>query len=447
MSVKPLVAALAAAALAVGLGAPSAGAASKYDPKPVGSGAGWLTGELTGGLVHNAQFDFDDYGLSIDVALGLHAAGKKAKVVKQITKKVAKNVDFYTTAGPATTYAGATAKALVLAAEQGKNPRSFGGADLVSRLEGRVATAAPITGRIEDSFDPADPYGGDYANVVGQTYAAAGLSLVKSPKAASAVSFLLQQQCDQGYFRQYFTLDKTRPDQSCQGAPRKERAASTDATALAVLALHDVKGGKAKAAVKKAVAWLLETQRPEGPFSDTGKSSGAFNANSTGLAGWALGESGEVKRAARAAAWIRNLQVPATNPCAGKLASQAGAVAYDATAYPKGQKNGIKKKDSDQWRRASAQALPALRWAPKAEGDFTASGPRTAKVDAVFAIHVTGVAPGERVCVSDAGTTYEFNSGPHAIKQVAFAVSDPGSHTFKVWAGSKSRDVVVRVTG
>ena len=65
-----------------------------------------------------------------------------------------------------------------------------------------------------------------------------------------------QQQCDKGYFRQYFTADKTRADQSCQGAPRAERGASTDATALAVLALQDVKGSKAKAAVKKAVAWL-----------------------------------------------------------------------------------------------------------------------------------------------------------------------------------------------
>ena len=74
-----------------------------------------------------------------------------------------------------------------------------------------------------------------------------------APRPTSATAFLLAQQCDKGYFRQYFTADKTRTDQSCQGAPRAERGASTDATALAVLALQDVQGSKAKAAVKRAV--------------------------------------------------------------------------------------------------------------------------------------------------------------------------------------------------
>ena len=47
-------------------------------PTPVKSGAAWLSDQVTDGLVHNEQYDFDDIGLSIDVALGLDAAGKKA---------------------------------------------------------------------------------------------------------------------------------------------------------------------------------------------------------------------------------------------------------------------------------------------------------------------------------------------------------------------------------
>jgi hypothetical protein len=441
------VAATAATVLTVGLAPAPAGAASAYDPRPVKTGAGWLSGELTDGLVHNEQFDFDDIGLSIDVALGLDAAGKKPKVVKAITRAVAKNVGSYTTFPP-NVYAGATAKAAVLALVTDRNPRTFGGVDLVAQLEGRVATAAPIAGRIEDAYDPNDEFGGDFANVIGQTFAARALALAASAKARAVKSFLLQQQCAKGYFRQYFTTDKTRADQSCQGAPAAERGASTDATALAVLALQDVKGAKAKAAVKKAVAWLADRQRADGAFSDTGKNSGAFNSNSTGLAGWALGEAGSAKRATKAAVWVRNLQVPGTNPCAEGLAKETGAIAYDETAYGAAQGSGIKKKESDQWRRASAQALPVLRWAPRAEGEFTVSAPRTVQAGETLRIRLTGAAPGERVCVSGGGRSYEFPGKRRALEQVSFAVpQSPATQTYDVWVGSARRDVTVRVTG
>ena len=271
--IRPLAGLAAAAALIVpvGLASAPAQAASTYDPTPTKSGAAWLSDQVTDGLVHNEQYDFDDVGLSIDVALGLDAAGKKPTVVKAITKAVAKNVAFYTAFAPSV-YAGPTAKAAVLALSQDKDPHAFGGVDLVAQLEGRVATAAPITGRIEDAFDPNDEFGGDFANVIGQAYAAQALSLVGSAKASSATAFLLQQQCDKGYFRQYFTADKTRTDQSCQGAPRAERGASTDATALAVLALQDVKGAQGQGGREEGrrlarghASWATAA------FTDTGK--------------------------------------------------------------------------------------------------------------------------------------------------------------------------------
>ena len=54
-------------------GAPAAPAPA--DPVAGSTGADWLAGQLTDGLVHNDQYAFDDYGLTIDVALGLAAAG------------------------------------------------------------------------------------------------------------------------------------------------------------------------------------------------------------------------------------------------------------------------------------------------------------------------------------------------------------------------------------
>jgi hypothetical protein len=282
--------------------------------------------------------------------------------------------------------------------------------------------------------------------VIGQAYAAQALSLVGSAKASSATAFLLAQQCDKGYFRQYFTTDKTRADQSCQGAPRAERGASTDATALAVLSLQDVKGAKAKAAVKRAVAWLEDTQLNNGAFTDTGKAKGAINSNSTGLAGWALGENGATDGAELAAAAVRAQQVVA-NPCARKLAKHVGAVAYDFDAFtPTGETKGITKKTSDQWRRASAQALPVLRWAPQAEGDFAVTAPRTVAVNERWTMRLTGVAAGERVCGQGTDGGFELWPGRKPIAKGSLEFDTVGVRTYTIWAGTEHRDLTVRVT-
>ena len=443
---RPL-AALAAAALVAGVAAP-AGAASPYDPKPVKAGAGWLSDQVTDGLVHNDQYDFDDVGLSIDVALGLDAAGKKPTVVKTITKAVAKNVASYTSFPP-NVYAGPTAKAAVLALSQDKNPRAFGGVDLIKQLEDRVATSAPITGRIEDAYDPSDPSGSDFANVIGQSYAAQALSEAGSPEAGAVTAFLLQQQCDKGYFRQYFTADKTRPDQSCEGAPRAERHASTDATALAVLALQDVKGKAAKVAVDNGVDWLVSHQQDSGGFSANGKDGIVnVNANSTGLAGWAFGVTGATTYAAKAAVVVRGLQVEGATPCTDKLGQDPGAIAFDAGAYSSGLQKGITKKTSDQWRRASAQALPVLRWAPRAEGSLTVTAPARVPAGSTFTIRLTGAAPGQHACVVLGGVVAEYVPGRHALTRLTLdAPNAPGVRTYAVWVGGVRRDVVVRVTG
>jgi hypothetical protein len=443
---RPL-AALAAATLLAGLTSAPANAAPAFDTKPVKIGAGWLSDQVTDGLVHNEQFKFDDVGLSIDVALGLDAAGKQPTVVKAITKAVAKNVGSYT-AFPPSVYAGATAKAAVLALERDKNPRSFGGVDLVTQLEDRVATAAPITGRIEDAYDPSDPFGGDFANVIGQAYAAQALSLAGSPKAASVTRFLLRQQCKAGYFRLSFTADKSATDQTCNGAAKAERAPDTDATAIAALALLlDVKQtDRTFAALIRARDWLVDHQHANGSFGG-GTATETANTNSTGLAGRLLWLSGRPKQAALAAAWVRSLQVAAENPCLKALKGETGGIAYDLTAYEDGRSKGIKSKTSDQWRRASAQALPLLQYAPRADGPVTVSAPAAVPAGTTFKIALGGVAPGQRVCVTGAGQAFEYVPGRNALSKVT--LQTPGSagvRTYTVYVGSQHRDVTVRVT-
>src|SRR4051794_41973916 len=47
---------------------------------PGGHGATWLAGQLSPrGVIHNRQFDFDDYGLTADTAFALDAIGGHPK--------------------------------------------------------------------------------------------------------------------------------------------------------------------------------------------------------------------------------------------------------------------------------------------------------------------------------------------------------------------------------
>jgi hypothetical protein len=213
-----------------------------------------------------------------------------------------------------------------------------------------------------------------------------------------------------------------------------------------VLALQDVKGAPAKKAVKRAVAWLEDTQLGSGGFTDTGKTSAASNTNSTGLAGWALGETGATDAAALAAAAVRAQQVVA-NPCAQELAKEVGAVAYDFDTLTDGQGTGITKKTSDQWRRASAQALPVLRWAPRAAGDLTVTAPRTVAVGKPWTIRLTGVAPGERVCGQGMNERFERWPGRNPITRTTLVFDEVGSRTYTIWVGTQHRQLTVRVTG
>lgn len=373
-------------------GAPAQAAVT--DDRPVDAGADWITDELTGGLLHNAAYDFDDYGLSIDTALALDAVGGHDDTVQTISQAVAKGIGAYT--GTPDVYAGSVAKALVLAQVAKADAGSFGGVDLVSTLESRVSTTAPVVGRISDksSF-------GDFANTIGQSFAVRGLTNARSPRAAAATDFLLQQQCPAGYFRLYFNADPRAAAQSCTaGAPGSE--ADTDATSLAVLNLLAARGPESKAvkdALQRAGDWLADQQRGNGAFGG-GTATTAPNANSTGLAGWALGELRHDEAARKAAVWVRKLQPVDIGTCRTALKRDLGAIAYDRAALADGREDGITDEAADQWRRATVQALPGLAHAPQARDDLSIAAPaRALRSGAKVKLKVRGLAKGESACV------------------------------------------------
>lgn len=316
------------------------------------SAARWLTGELEGNLMHNDVYDVDDIGLTIDTGLALHELSER-RTVRRIRGAVAPAIAGYTAPGDER-YSGATAKALVWAQASGADPRSYGGVDLVRQLNSLVSTDAPTLGRIADRSEY-----GDFANTIGQAFAVRGLWNAKSRKRQAAFGYLLKQQCRAGYFRINLPAADA-PSQTCN-AGYGGKAADTDATAMAVLALKTLpqRSTKVRRSLRRATSWLRDHQKRNGSFTG-GPSTHVSNANSTGLAAWALGEVGACGRAERAARWVRKIQVRG-DVSGTPYAGDKGAVAYDRAAYRAGTADGITVEARDQWRRTTAQAAVGLR--------------------------------------------------------------------------------------
>lgn len=331
---------------------PALAAPSYAAPAPSALSGTWLSRQLTGGVVHNDLYDTDDYGLTADTALAIKALGGHRKALRQVRRQLAAHVEDWVSPGEEV-YAGSVAKAAVVAKVLGAKPRSFGGVNLIRKLNATVTPSGPAKGRIHDT----SAYG-DYANTIGQAFAARALTAAHSTQAPAVVRFLLEQQCGRGYFRLNFAATTSGP-QGCVAGDTATSAPDTDATALAVLSLESIKhpSKKVRTALRKATRWLTRTQRANGSFGG-GPTTSAPNANSTGLAGWALGEAGACKPARKAARWVKHLQVGAQ--ARGPLARQHGAIAYDAAALTAARTAGITTATQDQWRRATAQAAPAL---------------------------------------------------------------------------------------
>jgi hypothetical protein len=351
---KRTVVALCAATLVSTLGAPAPADASAATKAPGRAGA-WLEQQLTSGLVHNGQYDFDDYGLTADTAFALDALGGHEAALTEIGDALAQHVDSWTTGadfGSDDVYAGSVAKAAVLARTVGADPTSFGGVDLIARLNGLVATRAPIKGRIEDQSTT------DYANVVGQAFAVRALGRTNETTYPSVRNFFLKQQCEGGYFRLNFAK-KGAADQTCDGGGASLSAPDTDATALAILSLKALPAAerssdKVSNAIHDAVVWLKRQQKANGSLGG-GTSTEASNTNSTGLAGWAFAETGRCDAAVQAATWVRKLQL------VSEVDGERGGIAYDRDAFDATVNHGsITKAQRDQWRRATSQAAPAL---------------------------------------------------------------------------------------
>jgi hypothetical protein len=196
-------------------------------------------------------------------------------------------------------YAGATAKVALAAEVRGIDPARFGKVNLIARL----AKLLKKTGRYSDH----SKYG-DFSNAFSQSLAIIVLSRYSSAP-ARAVRFLVASECKNGGFPLNFG------EATC--------TADNDATAMDVQALL---AARQFAAADRGLKWLEHVQFPGGGFDETAGT--AVNANSTGLAGEAFAAAGWSRQAARAARFLRSLQVG----CSAAY-SERGAIAYDSAGF------------------------------------------------------------------------------------------------------------------
>lgn len=382
----------AAMATGVALGASllATAAPATAAPSPSSTSAGsWLTTQLAGGVVVTGGET--NYSLSLDVALGELEGGNPA-VATQIRDALAPTMAPYLDSD-AGQNGYRTAQALRVVQATGGNPASYGGVNLVSRLEGVVEPSGKVTTSYYVGYN--------------QAIAVEALTTATSPKAASAAGYLLQQQCPGGYF---IPLQDT--------ACTDSSAPDTDATAQAVIGLQGRLAEPAvKAAVDKALAWLKARQAADGSFIGS-EFVPAANANSTALAVEALGASCDVTAANRGADFLRTLQVPAGTT--GALANAVGAVAYDKATLDAARTNGIPADDQFNFRFPTAQAALGLPWDAKATSELKIRGPKGGYVKAGDKVtyKVKGAANGERVCVTTPAGVQALTSTGNALEVV-----------------------------
>ncbi len=433
--------AVVASGLMVAGPAPAAHAETVASPQAKAA-ATWLAGRLTNGALSGAYdggsgaISYTDWGTSVEAAYALRAVGGHDAAVSSIGDRITADLASYTTGADfgdaGDIYAGSSGKALALLADLNRAVTNVNGVDLKARVESTVATSAPIVGRIQDQFGPEVPAWGDtdYANVFGQAWAVRGLLDTNSSKAATALSYLLKQQCAAGFFRLYLPSASV-TDQTCDGASPAETVPAVDTAALVIVLLNDFRGANPTLdqALTKAADWIKTRQAADGSF-DGGTAVEGANANSTGLAGWALNVSGEKETAAKAAVWLRNRQV--VGPCDGALASQAGALGYDDETLTKGRKSGIGALEAGKWQTAAAQALPALLALP-ATSPKTVSAARFVKAGTSVTVQAGGLTSGEPACLQVAG----------AIQRISGA----GSTSFQIPAGTGTHVVTLTTAG
>lgn len=249
---------------------PGAAAASNAKTPNLVAGSAYLAapGNLIDGHYYESFPGTADFGLTIDGALALAATGDDDAALRSIVAFLADagkdpsgaTINDWTGIGTSDVSGGAIGKEALLAEVVDRNPRDFGGHDLLAALDASVCTR-PSGG--------ACPAAGSYRNATSVFDQALGvMAQIRAGQAgevAAPIAYLESLQRANGAFPSVIPPS---------GGP------DVDSTAMAVMALALAPGARAAADVTAGLTWIAGQQEHNGGFS----SAGAESVNSTGLA-------------------------------------------------------------------------------------------------------------------------------------------------------------------
>lgn len=243
-------------------------------------GAHWLAGTVTaGGYVEDAN-GAPAPGPTVSVGLALAAAGSEDDALARVVAWVSAHVDDYVVVdngGSPVDSPGNLGYLLVLVRAVGRDATSFGGSDLVARLQATLGAYHPTPGTpVAGLYGATDP---TYDGAFRQSLAVLGLVAAGVTPPGAALDWLVAQQCAPpssaaGGWQAY----RADPSSACDPPdPSAFTGPDTNSTALALEALAAAGRGPSH----DGLAFLAAAQEGDGGFGFIG--GGGSDPNSTAL--------------------------------------------------------------------------------------------------------------------------------------------------------------------
>ncbi|WP_404814040.1 prenyltransferase/squalene oxidase repeat-containing protein [Kitasatospora fiedleri] len=258
-------------------------------------GGAYLTdpARLLGGHYYEAFPDsgFADFGLTIDAAYALAATGTDDAALRRIVDFLdqqgkdgnERTVNDWTSVGTEYVGGGSVGKEALLAEVVGRDPRNFGGHDLIAALAQAVCDHADAANgcAAEGNYLWATSVFSQSLGVMAQLRAG------DAEHAAAPIAYLKGLQAANGSWPSLIPASGD---------------SDVDSTAMAVMALALVPGDEAARAVDKGLAWLAAQQLPDGGFP--GAAGDSTNSAALAIQGLTLRQSAHAAQIARAVEFL-----------------------------------------------------------------------------------------------------------------------------------------------
>ncbi|MFJ3174743.1 prenyltransferase/squalene oxidase repeat-containing protein [Streptomyces roseus] len=241
-------------------------------------GVAYLTApkQLVQGRYYESSPGFADYGMTVDGAYALAATGGDDATLRNIVDFLDKGgkdgkgrtIDDYTLIGTKYAGGGSIGKTALLAEAVGRDPRAFGGHDLIAALAQGTCTAKTETPRqcaAKGNYTYATSVFSQSLGVIAQLRAG------EKTAAAEPIAYLRSLQETSGAWPSLIG---------------EKSSAEVDSTAMAAMAVDLLPDAESQAAVTKAIAWLVTQQLEDGGFP--GASGNSVNSAALAIQGMSL---------------------------------------------------------------------------------------------------------------------------------------------------------------